>query len=314
MAEVHDVSNPDRVSEVFNYLSGQQSAIVRHIGFKGLLSVPRSLELDENLSLWLLKNLDTSSMTLTTDSGASLPLRNVDVHLVLGIPFQGKPVVYDENPSSESVITLKNYLSLDDSPTSLTLSWLQHILTKKYSGSMSLPEMRAFKIAAVLYSMALFLAPRPPRPKFPIGLTTTALHHAQLNEFNWARHVIEALKHSANQVQSQLREGKESVVLYGCSALLQIFYIDNLNFGARTPYHMELPRVSSYKTYVINKLAVHDFRVAKARSPSKVCYSRGWRYHVALDSSDQDFYDNHYSNTTCLGPSPRDKGAHYFRG
>ncbi|KAJ1260664.1 hypothetical protein BS78_10G250200 [Paspalum vaginatum] len=300
LPELHSRCNPERVSRIFSYFGGQKSALVRRIGFEGLLKIPSHLELDDSLSLWLLNNLDTSTMTLCLNSGVSLPIRDVDVHLVLGIPFQGKPVHYDENQSSETVIALRHSLSLDDQPANLTLSWLEHILEKEYSTIMSSDEERAFKVAVVLHSMAYYLAPHEPHPNFPLALSTNVLDTIGPGDYNCAGYILTTLKESAKSVQSQFKASKKSIVMYGCILFLQVFFLDNMNFGPSTPFHMDLPRVNSFKAPLLKKLTENDPKNATARDPSDVCYSRGWRHHLSLDSSGEEFYDNHYLNTTDL--------------
>jgi hypothetical protein len=80
---------------VFNLFDSQKASLLRSIGFGGLLKL---LELEQmnsdELYLWLYKIFDFDNLTLHFDGGVDLPIRSVDVHLILSIPFEGHLVQY----------------------------------------------------------------------------------------------------------------------------------------------------------------------------------------------------------------------------
>ncbi|RLN24148.1 hypothetical protein C2845_PM07G17040 [Panicum miliaceum] len=128
--------------------------LVSSIGFDGLLALQRHQALDGTLSLWMLQRFDPETMTLCLDGGVSLPIRDVDVYLVLGVPFEGKKVQYNYQLSRDVVNDARVALTVDNRPPSFTVKWLEEILVKDYGNHMTDQQKTAFKLAVVLYSMA----------------------------------------------------------------------------------------------------------------------------------------------------------------
>lgn len=220
---MHLVSTCDckKISSMFSSFDSEKVSIVRSIGFHGLLSLPMLEPLNDELSLWLLKRLDFHKMILNLDSGAQLPLRDVDVHLIFGIPFEGQSVQYVLNQSNDALTAVMNKMSIDINPPALTLSYLQHVLEKDYELRCSETQKVAFKIAIVMYCVCYFLAPEM-NHAFPLHLISNFTNVVKPEEINWAQYVLWTLRRAAMHVKSQIDEGNNKIVLFGCSFLLQV--------------------------------------------------------------------------------------------
>jgi hypothetical protein len=209
-----------KINSMFSAFDSQKARIVRSIGFDGLLKLPLHENLNHDLSLWLYKRLDFETMTLQLDGGVQLPLRNVDVHLILGIPFEGT-VHQAKRQSREAVTAFKKKLSIDGIPATLTLSYLEYVLLKDYGPEWSEDEMDPLKIAIVMYSVCYFLAPEM-RHEFPASILCNFIPVVHPEKINWAQLVMWTLSRAAISVQSQLTDENNKVVLFGCSLLLQV--------------------------------------------------------------------------------------------
>jgi hypothetical protein len=79
---------------VFNLFDSQKASLLRSIGFGGLKLLELEQMNSDELYLWLYKIFDFDNLTLHFDGGIDLPIRSVDVHLILSIPFEGHLVQY----------------------------------------------------------------------------------------------------------------------------------------------------------------------------------------------------------------------------
>lgn len=168
---------------------------------------------------------------------------------------------------------------------------------------MSPGQIQAFNVATVLYSMAYFFAPHQRHHGFPFPLIRNFVSEDNPSGFNWACFVLITLAEAAKHVKLQLSHGCSSVMIYGCTLLIQVFYLDNLNFGPMSPFHMDLPRIHYYTQDVIHMMSLADacpdnnsvkHGKMKLRSASDVCYSRGWHDHLKLPPYTDEMYDNQF--------------------
>jgi len=151
--------------------------------------------------------------------------------------------------------------------------------------------------------MAYFFAPHQRHHGFPFPLIRNFVSEDNPSGFNWACFVLITLAEAAKHVKLQLSHGCSSVMIYGCTLLIQVFYLDNLNFGPMSPFHMDLPRIHYYTQDVIHMMSLADacpdnnsvkHGKMKLRSASDVCYSRGWHDHLKLPPYTDEMYDNQF--------------------
>jgi hypothetical protein len=93
----------------------------------------------------------------------------LDVHLVLGILYRGPDVVHDELGAPVPYIDMIKSLVLLSSPyDTLTMEYIEHLLTKEYIGGRSIiVEENAFRIAIVLFSIGYYFGSLCSEPKIP---------------------------------------------------------------------------------------------------------------------------------------------------
>jgi hypothetical protein len=209
--QVKSYSEVGKLAMLFRGFDDAKRNLVRSIRFDGLSKTPFIDDLD-----------DKFSMVLTLPNGESLPVTDVDAHLILGIPFRGKDVFHDTRNDKDVVSNVLVKLSIGGQPASLTLEYLEWVLDKNYGVKFQEEEKVAFQIAVVLYSMACFLAGPGPKKCFPIWLLRHFVGDTKIAQDNWSGYVLSVLAHGALQVQDQLRSGAEFIKLPGCTFLLQV--------------------------------------------------------------------------------------------
>ncbi|KAL6903442.1 hypothetical protein ACP4OV_004255 [Aristida adscensionis] len=277
--KVQCACNTSKISELIESFNEQKCSLVRSVGFGAILKIPKIGSLNRRFCMWLMSKLDSTTTCLELSDGVCLPLRDVDVHLVLGIPFRGEAVVHSTAQSDTAIGIVKDLLFSCNPGGSLTVGFLEQILKKDYGGVLNEAECIAFKVAFVLYTMAYFLAVQPPFDRFPTWLVSNFSDPSKLSSFNWSRYVWKILAESAKNVQQQLSSGSKSIMMFGRTLLLH-------------PMHLVLPRASIYSPALLSNLSRRDcigesstgfveYGTQKLRDEKFVCYSRAWRNNEA---------------------------------
>lgn len=210
-----------KISSIFSTFDLQKANLLRSIGFDGLLRMPFLKNLNDHLSLWLYQRFDFETMCLHLDGGVDLHIREADVYLIFGIPFEGRPVNYGLNQSKETLRAFQDKLFSQTSSSCLTLSFLEDILTKEYGPVFSDPEIDAFIIASVLVSMCYLLAPQTEH-EFPTHLIKNFVPDVKPADINWAQFVLWTVGRAAVHARSQFSSGSKKISMYGCTLLLQV--------------------------------------------------------------------------------------------
>jgi hypothetical protein len=210
-----------KFSSLFSSFSTGKASILSSIGFAGLLKLPVHEKLNDSLSLWLYNRFDHINMCLHLDGGVKLPLRDLDVHLIFSIPFQGRTVDYYNLQSKENVDAFLGKIVGDSISSSLTMSFLEHILSNDCGPDSTPAEIDAFKIASVLCSLHYLLAPEK-NLHFPGTLIRNFLPDVNPVQFNWAEFVLSTLGRATVHAQEQIKEGNNKIALFGCTLLLQV--------------------------------------------------------------------------------------------
>lgn len=167
------------------------------------------------LVLWLVRHMDQMTGTIRLANGEELPVAEGDVQLVFGLP-RGNRVLRGRMPVSQShVAKIKNALMMKQGQE-MTLGYLEKLLVKDYGLMMSTREREAFKIAAVLYADAYFLAPKGTKAKVNQDLFRYISEAAFIEGFNWCSYVLRVLIDSTKKVQEALQMGEAKVTLGGC--------------------------------------------------------------------------------------------------
>lgn len=146
-----------KTQELFASFTGEKYFLVQSIGFGGLLKLPTLQPVDASFALWLLENLDTTTMSLFFEGGLSkIGIRDVDVHLVLGIPYQGRAIKSRNNVLDFNKI-VRTHLMLPPSDKPVSIDEVELVLRREYTQSMTNSEQVAFKVAVVLFASTFFV-------------------------------------------------------------------------------------------------------------------------------------------------------------
>jgi hypothetical protein len=145
------------------------------------------------------------------------------VHLVLGIPYKGSGVIDDECGAQRMLIAkVKSLLLIDNPGENMTMDHIEHILTRNYSGFMSIREENAIRVAVILYTIGSFPGALSAGREIPMGIIRNLLEPEKIGSYNWSSYVLRCLAKAADHAQQQVAAGCVPNILYGCTFLLQV--------------------------------------------------------------------------------------------
>ncbi|KAM3401040.1 hypothetical protein ACQJBY_005695 [Aegilops geniculata] len=289
--------SPKAVHRVISRFSPEKKQLVRSIGFGGLLELPLHRKVGHRFSLWLLTKVVRdaagagASQPAAAGKVAGIPFYPHDVSKVFGVPSGGRPVPKKDQVqglvSDEAKATVRGALGLDEGDDSRLriLHAAKHVLKKKFRRGMAEKDRAAFKIAFVVFVVENLLAPRE-TDSVCLDYFMALRRPDEIQTYDWSEYVIRVILDSACQVQAALAQGRSVENLFGCILFLQIFYLDNLDFGhEKNLLHDHTPRSKAYDYDTIKKLAEADrtrsrdgglrsFGKKLARAASDVCYER----------------------------------------
>ena len=109
-----------------------------------------------------MRSVETSErpgLCLHTRNVHGITCRDVDVHLMFGVPFKGNEIALGEKPSDNHVRAVCKLLQISFYSYPITMAEVQEVLVKQHETSMSNVQCASFKIAVVLFVVTHFFAP-----------------------------------------------------------------------------------------------------------------------------------------------------------
>jgi hypothetical protein len=221
------------VSALFSKFDSEKRALVDEIEFGGMLRLPLHTEPNAQHCLWLMRSVETSDragLFLHTRNLHGMLCRDVDINLILGIPFKGAEISLGEAVPEQLVRAVRRLLHINVCSYPITMGEVREVLVKDYGSGMSYGQRVSFKLAVVLYAVTFFLAPTCCRPRFA---NTEVLKHIldpdRIKDVNWAGYLIKCIKRDAARLKDELCAGTASVLIHGCPAVLQVIAGKKLN-------------------------------------------------------------------------------------
>ncbi|CAM0878672.1 unnamed protein product [Alopecurus aequalis] len=235
-----------RATNLFSVMTGVKARMLTEIGFACLRRIGAWGWLDEHLTLWLLRHLDTETMCIRTSRATVIPVTDVDVSLVMGTQKDG-PYIYEEaSLSGEELAMMLERLSVSEDNGCLTIAHLEHLLCVDYDESSPEAQKDAFKTAAVMYSWAMIFSVSGTTPVIPYGLWILLADTSKIRDMNWSALVLKGVRSAAISIQGSLAAGERKLYITGCPLFLQVIYIDNLDYGMHTIENLYIPRIYQY--------------------------------------------------------------------
>lgn len=211
-------------------MRGEKREIIQKLKFTGLLKLPRLLPftsclVNRQFCLWLMRKVDVQRSEINLGPRGRIPMTPRDVNRILAIPWKGKIIDGEkQNNYQEVKAIIRNYLLLNDSDA-LDLATIQKLLAREYPACMNDDQRRCFTVAAVIYAVSYFLAPKGRPPKINNEVLPFLVDYNNIRHVNWSEYVLRVLLDSCSKVQSDICSEQSSVILDGCLLVLQVSHI-----------------------------------------------------------------------------------------
>ncbi|KAM0872854.1 hypothetical protein ACQ4PT_038449 [Festuca glaucescens] len=275
---------PVSVSSIVKAFCPVKKKLVSEMGLDGMLKLPDIVN-NKEFSYWTLSRVSCDDVAIRMGDGSLLPFSDEDVYKVLHIPCTGKELLV---PSNDEISAIKKIICLRFKVAdykSINRALLDDILSKKYGPNMSDDEKAAFKTAFLILVMTKFLAPQALLDNICPRYFAALRDLDDIPNWNWARYVINDIISAARALGNKLSDETRCSYINGCVIFLQVFYLDNLDFGPLNIKHEHFPRIAAYGRDAIKVRMNIDlkekglykpsqFGKMQLRQSSDVCYNR----------------------------------------
>ncbi|XP_074302420.1 uncharacterized protein LOC141633978 [Silene latifolia] len=205
-------------------LSPEQREAVNEIGFGCLLELDIT-QICGDLGIWLVRNINPYSLTLTLAPNSSFRITEVDVYLALKLSCGPKYVEEAKDRGNdevveEAIINWKKRWGVRKGVTApVTTTMPDKILTHGHGDN--------FKVDFVIYTCSNLLYGDQAR-HCNYKLLMALLEPSQICNFNWCEYVIRALV----KVRKEFR--KNPSILHGPLIVVTLLYLDRVEFESST--------------------------------------------------------------------------------
>lgn len=180
---------------------------------------------NRQLGFWLLMRLNGDTGVLELGERGRIPLTVNDINLVLGIPCTGDELIITDAAKLDGVKErIKNILQLSASDV-LDLESVKRVLERDIPDECPNLHMDAFVVAAAIYAVSYFLAPKGRPPRVNTDILEALQEPANVYRINWSSYVLKTLKDCSNKVKRDVRARSKTVTLDGCLLVLQVVFI-----------------------------------------------------------------------------------------
>ncbi|KAL6623198.1 hypothetical protein ACP70R_033077 [Stipagrostis hirtigluma subsp. patula] len=237
-------SSPKLVCSIVSKFDERKRQLVESMGFGGILHLPQINKVSRQFSLWLLTRIDVDKRTLLLTEGVEIDLCAENVQKVFGIPCGSRPVdpmsPMDHDDFVELCLGAKNG-SADG------LKEATDIVQQPICEDVRPGDEHTFKSAFIVFIMGHLFAPTA---KYNVGQTDfwgATTETGEIEDFNWGDYVVKHVIAAAKKVQAERKNGIPVSTVTGCPLLVQIMYLDCMDFGALNNDHSKVPRVRDFK-------------------------------------------------------------------
>lgn len=219
------------MAELFSKMKGHKEQLLGAMTFRGLMSLPiietnAVKSVNRQLGFWLLMRLDAKTGVLELGGRGRIPITEKDINLVMGLQCIGDELTVSDQSRIESIKQrIKNILMLDESDV-LDLQSIQGVLEIDLPEDASHLQRNAFVVAAAIYAVSYFLAPKGRPTKINTEILEALQDPANVFRINWASYVLKTLKECSNKVQNDVRAQAKTVTLDGCLLVLQVIFLN----------------------------------------------------------------------------------------
>lgn len=212
------------VHEVIARFDERKRDLVKSIGFGGMLKFPFHTQINRRLAIWLMTKVDESRQSIYIDSDRCFTFCGEDVPMVFGIPASGKRVLQTDGARSDSRVDyVRCFLGLQGKDAKCVKA-AQDILDRHYSTPMQPNEEASFKVAFVVFVMAMLFTPSAKHDHFNIEFWPALGNPNEIGTYDWSSYVIYRLLVASVKLKDDIKKKTRSPLLSGCTFFLQVYF------------------------------------------------------------------------------------------
>lgn len=260
--------SPSAVYDLIEPMSENYKQRLTNMGFGEFLRFyNRSLE-DRSLGMFLMKNVKNDPLRIEF-SGKVLPITPEVVHRIFGLPIGGRPFPkFSAREKEEARKELRNICNqkgmrrmfeTSDRPGANYTRLQKHVVPRWILDKFASTNAEEFDDWAVQCFFIIvcnsFLFPTS--SYYPTGFDYLICKDLEaLGGFDWCRALVDDIKDKAAIWKEKCGQ-KKTPIIQGCTALLMVYYLDNLDCP-NVERNMDTPRWSQYSKDRIEKICNAD--------------------------------------------------------
>jgi hypothetical protein len=287
------------LNSLVSLFTDQQRKLAESTGFRSFSKEMHPLEFDKQFTAWLMPKVDTMSRSFGVSIGKRLMLFQEDVAKVFAIPCSGKEVWDATLDKSEAMRKkVQDTIGMDDvikSPFLAAARTIRSLVNKE----MSAEEETSFKVAFVVFVIGLLCDSGNPGELESVNFWPALKDPTIVHKFNWSSYVLESVFSACASARMATRTNRvfmppagtamflqvspsfsnfstvflQSTPDFCCnsfdSILLQIFYLDNMDYGDCSLPKSILPRIELYDRRTLSKQIMAETIGLKGQTPCR---------------------------------------------
>ncbi|KAL6614631.1 hypothetical protein ACP70R_036901 [Stipagrostis hirtigluma subsp. patula] len=261
------------VESVIAKFDETKRSLVNSIGFSGLLHLPKINKVNRAFTVWLLTKMKWWSATIEAGDHISLTMIPEHIEQIVGIPSTGYNVADSEfKDAFEKIEFIKKILGRHGDSNE-RIEAAQRVIESELPQNATKEQMDRFKAAFVIFVMDRFLAPTYDRKHGNSDFWGALVNADEIIKYNWAAYILDHIKDAARNLEWESVGNRKPKRIACCALILQVFYLDNIDFGPLNLVHSKFPRVSAFTSETIGMMIQAD-TCTNASSSSEQTFGR----------------------------------------
>ncbi|CAL5087625.1 unnamed protein product [Urochloa decumbens] len=265
---VTSMSSAERVWEVVSKFDDSKKKLVQSIGFGGILDMPHFKHSNNQFTRWILSKFRWYTGMFVFADTINLTITPEHIGKIIGISCTGLDVAdkcFKDDDEKLSFATSR--LSFLGSEHEL-LELAEHFVLSDFHHPLSKEDEDKFKIAFVIFIMGRFLAPTTEQSSSRSDFWGALSNPDQIGAYNWSSYVLHNILEASRAVTWGTLEYLSVSHITGCSLIVQILYLDMIDFGPLSLPHVIFPRVKHFTSELIVRMIESDISVDESSSTS----------------------------------------------
>ncbi|KAM0877063.1 hypothetical protein ACQ4PT_035757 [Festuca glaucescens] len=260
-----------QLNNIVQRFTHQQKDIAESSGFSAFAKEVHPLQFDKQFTVWLMPKVDNMARLVSVHVGRRITFFQEDAAKVFGIPCGGKDVWDASLDKSQDMRNkIQSIIGMDEdntSPIKASEKTLRALAGRELIGD----EVDVFKISFVVFVVCMIVDSNNPGEKESVNFWPALTNPQLIHTFNWSNYVLDAVFSACAASKMALRRNVPYNPPAGTTLFLQIFYLDNMDYGQISLPKGSRPRMELFDVRTLSK---HDLTLGgAAQEASKTSFA-----------------------------------------